>query len=150
MASSSPPSPWRYWSLPLLWTLVILVVSGDLGASRNTTGLLSWLLSLFIVLSPATLDLVHGWLRKAAHVLTYSLLFLFWCRALLYSFQGRRPLSLSLGLGLCLAVALLDEGRQALMASRTGSLADVALDLAGPALLVVVMVITGRPRLRKN
>lgn len=132
------PSPfWRYWVPPILWALVILVLSGEVGAATNTTGILRWILSWLITLSPQELDLLHGWLRQAAHLLTYGILSVLWFRALAFYFPRRPWANIALALMLCLVVALLDEGHQAMVASRTGNLGDVALDMTGAAFLIV-------------
>jgi len=129
---------WRYWVPPLFLSLAILVVSGEMGAASNTSSFLNWILSGWITLSSEELDLLHGWLRKAAHFLTYGVLAVLWLRALTFYWPRRPGVNLVLALTCCLVVALLDEGRQALLASRTGSLGDVFLDMTGAGILVVI------------
>jgi VanZ family protein len=123
-----------YWLPPLLWTAAILIVSGDLGSSRNTMSLLQWLLSWLPSMTPAKLAVVNHYLRKTGHALAYGVLYFLWFRA----FRGQwrsRPGRACLGsLGLCLLLAMLDEGHQGFLASRSGSIYDVALDLSGSGL----------------
>ena len=67
------------------------------------------------------------------------------CRGQLGWTSGR---AFSLALGVCLAMALMDEGHQALFASRTSSLRDVALDLSGAAVAALVTWIIRPYRVR--
>ncbi len=120
------------WLPPLVWCGVILILSGDLGSSQHTFGILKWLLSWFPPLTPAQFELLHHYLRKTlGHFGNYAFLYFLWFRAF------RRGTGFGAGraflgsLGLCLALALLDEGHQAMFASRGSSLRDVALDLSG-------------------
>jgi VanZ family protein len=127
-----------YWLPPFLGTAAILVLSGDLGASSRTLNLVNWLLSWAPFLSPAHLETLNAALRKGGHLFGYGILFSLWFRAL----RGRqvygRGKSVAWSLAVCLAVALVDEGHQCLVSSRTGSFPDVALDLAGATLGAVL------------
>lgn len=135
-----------YWLPPLLGTAAILGLSGDWGASTNTLGVVRWLLSWLTFLTPEQVKSVHGYLRKAAHVLTYGSLYFLWYRA----YQGHLRYSLKnsfiWSLGLCVSIALLDEGHQSLLASRTGDLADVVLDSAGSTLGAMITFAFWTPR----
>jgi len=134
-----PSSPfWRYWFPPILLSLAILVLSGEMGAAAATSGFLKWILSGFITLSSEELDFLHGWLRKAGHFLTYGVLAVLWFRALTFYYPRRPGANLGLALTGCLVVALLDEGRQTLLTSRTGSLGDVVLDMTGAGVLAAL------------
>ena len=126
---------WRYWAPPILWALALLALSGEAGSSRHTSNFLQWVLSWIVTPSPEVLDLLHNLLRQAVHVFAYGILSVFWFRALAFRFPGSPGANVILALVLSLAVALLDEGHQALVPSREGSLGDVALDMAGAALL---------------
>ncbi len=126
-----------YWLPPCLGVAAILSLSGDLGSSARTLTLLERLL-FWVPFLKAHLEMVNAVLRKAGHVLGYGVLCFLWFRA----FQGQqgygRGKSLLCSLALCLAVALTDEVHQSLVNSRTGSLRDVALDLAGATLGAVL------------
>jgi len=124
----------RYWLPPLSWCVVVVVLSGDLGSSRHTFGILKWLLS-WLPLEPGQFDRLHFYVRKTVgHFGNYAFLYLLWFRAF-RSNQDRRPGRACLwSLALCLVLALLDEGHQAMFASRGSSLRDVALDMSGAAL----------------
>lgn len=140
---------WWYWLPPAAWCGTVLLLSGDLGASKNTYGILKWLLSWFPLLSPAQFDLFHGYFRKTVgHFGNYGLQYFLWFRA----FQGQlhwRPGRVFLvSVALCLAMALLDEGHQAFFASRGSSLWDVALDLSGSACVALFTWIFWTPRVQ--
>jgi VanZ family protein len=61
-------------------------------------------------------------------------------RALRLSLDVSAPRVIGLALGLVVAVAAADELRQSVLAARTGSLVDVAINLAGGALGVGLIV----------
>lgn len=124
---------WRYWLPPLGWVVVILLLSGDLGAAPNSFSLFKWVVSWFVTLSPARLSQLHFLFRKALHVICYGVQALLWLRALMATRPGTLRANLLVTLALCLAVALMDEGHQHFLTSRTGSLWDVALDMSGAA-----------------
>lgn len=128
-----------YWLPPLAWCGAVLLMSGDLGAPKNTGSILEWLLSWFPPLSPAQFTLMHFYVRKTiGHFGNYACLYFLWfraCRGQLHWTSGR---AFFLAIGLCLAMALMDEGHQLMFGSRTGSLRDVALDLSGAAAVALV------------
>jgi len=136
---------WRYWAPAVFWNAAVLVLSGDWGSAAHSLGLVKWLLSWIPGLTPAQLEPLHFFLRKAAHVLAYGLLYFLWFRV--WRGPRRQPLkqALPLALGLCLAVALLDEGHQALVGSRSGSWSDVLLDLSGATLAAVLVQALWKP-----
>jgi VanZ family protein len=135
-----------YWLPPWLGTAAILTLSGDWGAAANTLGLVKWLLSCLPFLTPEQVLLIHGYLRKAGHAVTYGVLYFLWFRA----YQGHLHYSLKKAflwsLGVCLMVALLDEGHQAMLPFRTGRLADVVLDSAGSTLGAMITFAFWTPR----
>jgi VanZ family protein len=121
---------------------MIVALSGDLGSSQNTSGILAWLLSWLPLLSPEHFDLVHHYVRKGVgHAGSYGFLYFLWFRALRVNLGYRGGRAFLWSLALCLALALLDEGHQTMLASRTGSLWDVALDLSGSSLVALFTAI---------
>ncbi len=80
-------------------------------------------------LDPAHLRLLHGLVRKSAHVVEYAVLGYLALRALLPSVPLRR--SVFWALLLSVTVALVDEGFQATSPARTGHPKDVLLDGLG-------------------
>jgi VanZ family protein len=136
-----------YWLPPLAWCGAVLTLSGDLGSSRNTLGLLNWLLSWFPPLSPAQLDLVHFYFRKTlGHFGNYAFVYFLWFRAFRGQMGYQPGRAFLWSLGLCLSLALLDEGHQALFPSRGSNLRDVALDLAGALTAALITSIFRTPR----
>lgn len=138
-----------YWLPPILWGLAIIVMSGDIASAPNTFGLLKWLLSWFVALKPAQINLVNFYLRKTGHALAYGLMYFLWFRAFrghLGTAPGRAFLY---ALGLCLLVSVTDEGHQSFTRFRGGSGYDVLLDLSGASLaaLITFAVWTPRPRI---
>jgi VanZ family protein len=121
----------------------MLALSGDLGSASNTGRLLHWLLP---TLSPAQFELVHFYVRKGVgHIGDYGFLYFLWFRAFRAHLGYRSGRAFLCSLGLCLAVALLDEGHQSLLTSRTGSLRDVGLDLAGSCGAALILWFSGPP-----
>jgi len=129
-----------YWLPPLLGTAGILAFSGDLGSAAHTRELAEWLLSWLPFLGPARLMEGHGYLRKAVHVTAYGSLYLLWFRAWRGHISSRPGAAMLWPLILCLATALADEGHQALVPSRGGSLWDVALDFSAASLVALALL----------
>jgi VanZ family protein len=125
---------WRYWAPPILWALAIMVMSGDFGASTNTYHLFEWVLKTFTNLTPKTIEAIHIRFRQSLHVISYGILSVLWFRSLVATIPERLSASLILALVLTLGVSLIDEGHQYFVSSRTGTLRDVGLDMAGAVL----------------
>ena len=131
----------RAWLAVAACTALILLFSGDefsAGATSRILGpLLRW---LFPDLDAASFHVLHLWVRKLAHLTEYALLGLLAFRALRLSLAVSLPRTALLGLAVVLGVAASDELRQSFLASRTGSIVDVGIDLAGGALGVCLIV----------
>lgn len=133
MARRSAITPW----VPVVAWVVVIAGLGSSGFQHEQTSrfirpLLHW---LFPDWSDADVAGLHGWIRKGAHVTEYAIAAVLTYRALWLTGRASRRLAAALPtLGLVAGVALGDEGRQALVESRTGSPRDVALDVAGGAL----------------
>jgi VanZ family protein len=134
-----------YWLPPLGWCAVILALSGDLACARKTLGIINWLLSWIPFLTASQIQLIHHYLRKLGHFLGYGILYFLWVRAL-QGYSGQTPrASILWAFCLSLLLASLDEGHQALVASRTASIRDVALDLGGASLAALITTVVLRP-----
>ncbi len=131
---------WRYWAPPVIWALVVMSLSGDLGATPTSFSMFQWVLSWIITLPPETLSQLHFQIRKALHFICYGILAVLWLRALMASHPHRLKANTILALILCLMVALIDEGHQHLLNSRTGSLWDVLLDMTGAVAFTLLAV----------
>lgn len=132
-----------YWVPPLLFTGGILIFSGDLGSSGRTQELIMWFFSWLPFLGMEQMQEGQGFFRKVGHVLAYGSQYWLWFRAFLGRFSPRLGPAIFWSLGLCLLTAMVDEGHQALVASRTGSFLDVALDF-GAAVVVALALLCKR------
>ncbi len=141
--AAGPPRPavfslrrlaWQ-WAPPLLWMAMILAASSDwLGAQQTESWLRRILAALFGPVAAAKLHSLHLLARKAGHLVAYAILSCLSYRSAL----GPRPampgwsLRAALyALGFSFVTAALDELHQLLTRTRSGSVSDVALDMAG-------------------
>jgi VanZ family protein len=113
------------WGPVVAWTVLLFILATSVFSAANTSRffipVLRWLLPSA---GTATILLIHGLIRKAAHFTNYAILF--WL--LIRGPMAGRPY---VALGLCVAYAMLDEGHQIFVPGRTASLYDVALDSSG-------------------
>ena len=123
----------------MLWGLAVLCLSGDLGAGKNSLGILKWLLSWLVTLEPAQLNLINLYVRKTGHALAYALMYFLWFRALREHAPYRPRRACLWSLGFCLGFALLDEGNQWFSLSRGASAYDVILDMSGAGLAALII-----------
>ena len=136
---------WRAWLAVILCITVIWIFSGESFSAGSTSGLLGSLLRwLHPDISYRMIVRAHFFARKAAHLTEYAVLAVLAFRALRLSLDVSTPRVIGLAMGLVVAVAGLDELRQSFLATRTGSLADVAIDFTGGALGVVLIVVLHR------
>jgi VanZ family protein len=135
----------KTWVPPLLVSLVILALSGDLGAGKYTLKLLQWLLTQNNLLNLVPSDEFHTFLRKVGHFVVYGSLGFYYLRA----FQMHRPTSLKRPVlwvvAICLTVALLDEGRQSTVPSRVVIWMDLMLDIIAAAICARIAVVVYKP-----
>jgi VanZ family protein len=113
------------WLPALVWMVVLFILSTTLFSASNTWMIVEPVLRwIFPSASLATISLMHGLIRKAAHFTNYAILFWLLIRGPL----KQRPY---IALACCVIYALLDEGHQVFVVGRTASLYDVALDSSG-------------------
>lgn len=142
---SHPSALSRYLPL-LLWIAFISFASSGSFSASNTSLIVGPLLHwLFPNASPETLDVVHGIVRKIAHFLEYALLGVLAARA----FRGSpktaiRGRWLVICVALIVVYALVDEYHQSFVPSRTASIYDSFIDIAGG--LTAVLVVNWRSR----
>ncbi|MBW1686681.1 MAG: VanZ family protein [Deltaproteobacteria bacterium] len=132
---------WRAWLAVVLCITAIWIFSGEsfsaASTSRFITPFLRWLdpdISYQAILR------TRFYIRKAAHLTEYAVLAVLAFRALRLSLAVSTLRVIGLAMGVVVAVAALDELRQAFLATRTGSLADVAINFTGGALGVGLIV----------
>jgi len=122
----------RAWAPVAVWVGVIFALSSDAFSASSTSGILGPLLEWLLPDASAdTIYRLHVAIRKGAHLGVYAVLALLALRAgrLGHGWALLHAAAVSL---VCVAsVASLDELHQAFARARTGSLRDVAIDLAG-------------------
>jgi VanZ family protein len=130
--SSSRQRLWRYGPL-LLWILFISFAStGEFSAANTSQLVRPILLWLFPNMSEARLATAHFLTRKAGHFTEYAVLAFLARRAFITSSSAFiQRYWFQLGLLLVVIYALLDEYHQSFVPSRTPSIYDSAIDVAG-------------------
>ena len=127
------------WVLPTFWAACIFLLSSSFFSAADTAKvivpILHWLMP---AASHRTIVTIHAFIRKLAHVSEYAVLFLLLVRG---PMRGRPVMALAL----CGVYALLDEGHQMLVPSRTPALHDVALDFGGALFASLVMSAASAP-----
>ena len=127
-----PTRIWRYAPL-LFWMAVIFFASTGTFSGDNTSRLFKpLLLWLFPEISEARIAFLHFLSRKLAHFAAYAVLGFLAARAFLGS--SRRQLHehwITASAILVVAYAFLDEFHQSFVSSRTASIFDCLIDIAG-------------------
>jgi VanZ family protein len=142
----------KYWLPLLIWLGVIFVGStGVMSAEHTSRYIVPFLLWLKPGMSPAAIWTILVVARKGAHVTEYAVLaFLLW-RALRSVPRLRVKTLIVFGAALlgCALFAATDEFHQTFVRSRTPSVRDVLLDVAG-ALLGLLIAASFARRHPKN
>jgi VanZ family protein len=127
-----------------MWMAVVLTMSSSQMSAENTGSilrpLLAWLLPW---LRPPHVDLIHGLVRKTAHLTEYGILAALWYRAFVRGKVMRPAVAGALAWAVSVACAIIDETHQSMLPSRTGTASDVMLDSLG-ALAAVLLIQIGR------
>ena len=140
------------WLPALLWLALVLGASSDSFSATQTSRffepLLRW---LFPHLSPWRVMQIHAFIRKGAHLTEYAILAILVWRALRNSFwlgdpridgAQKRPWQWRPAFGALAATAfcaVADEFHQSFVPSRTSSARDVALDICGASLALLLL-----------
>jgi VanZ family protein len=127
------------WLPPLVWSGVILIMSGDLGSAVNTWVLIAQLQKYFLFLQFLPTSELNHIVRVAGHILAYALLMAFWLRAFRWQWPTHPIRAILLSLAMTCLVGVLDEVRQSLYPSRTGKSSDVLLDMSGALIAALVL-----------
>ncbi|HEY3039770.1 MAG TPA: VanZ family protein [Pyrinomonadaceae bacterium] len=137
--SSTRQRLWRYGPL-LLWIAFISFASSSEFSATNTSQLLRPLiLWLFPNLSEARLATLHFLTRKAAHFTEYAVLAFLARRVFITSSHAFiHRYWFQLGLLLVVIYALLDEFHQSFVPSRTASVYDSFIDIAGGLTVLLI------------
>ncbi len=117
------------------WACFVLFASSSNFSASNTSRIIRpFLLWLFPGVSEASLALAHLFVRKAAHFAEYAVLALLAARAFRTSSLDALARRWWLAaFALVAAVALADEYHQSFVPTRTGTVYDCLLDMAGGA-----------------
>src|SRR5882672_6605633 len=135
----------RYGPL-LLWILFISFASTSEFSAANTSEIVRpLLLWLFPNLSEPRVEAVHFLTRKAAHFTEYAVLAFLGRRAFITSSSAFiRQYWFQLGLVLVVIYSLLDELHQRFEPTRTGSIRDSAIDIAGGLTVLLICKLYGK------
>ena len=148
--SSARGRLWRYGPL-LVWILFISFASTAELSSTNTDAVLRPLVLWFYpTLSEAKVAAVHLALRKFGHFTEYAVLAFLARRAFITSSRAwLRQHWFHIALLLVVLYALLDEFHQSFVPSRTASVYDSAIDIAGGLTILLLFKLPrskSRPR----
>lgn len=133
-------SPVALFSVCVLFALAVGGLSGEEGGAG---GMVEWLIRTFDLSEPNAHRLVVAF-RKSVHFLAYGLAA--WCFFSAAAWTVSRRLAALLALSFAALIGAFDEARQAFSEGRTGSLADIGLDLAGAMALVAFALLASRGR----
>lgn len=111
----------KYWLPVIVWAAIILAASNDRFSATNSR---SWLERLLGRDVPHAVNVAF---RKAGHVAVYGVL---------GALAWRADRRVAVAMGISLAVAVMDEGNQAMTVTRSGSVLDVLLDGVGAGMAV--------------
>lgn len=134
---------WRelltYRLAAVLWSCVLLAASTGLTSAQRTGGGLAQILAWLLDRPPSitTLEIANVVLRKLAHLVAYAIEGVLMLRAV-------RPRGIVHALGWTLLVACLDELNQTFHPTRSGSVADIVLDMVGA--FVATQIVLRRSR----
>lgn len=141
------PNKWRgriiRYAPLFLWIGLVLFLSTGNASMSNTSRFVRPLLEFLFPTAPEeTLLVYHGYVRKLAHVTEYAILAFWASRA--FSTSSVKFLNQFWYVFAFLLVALtasIDETNQSFLASRTGSIYDVLLDIAGGTAMILLFSI---------
>ena len=142
---------WRYGPV-LAWACFVLFASSSNFSASNTSRIIRPLLVWLVPdISEAALAQAHFLVRKAAHLTEYALLALLAARA----FRTSSRLALArhwrlAAFALVASVALVDEYHQSFVPTRTGTIYDSLLDMAGGATALICASLWLAARRGKN
>ncbi len=137
----------KYWLfLAVFWMGFIFFMSTDLFSSQNTSQVIEPVLRLLLPgISPRGIEVIHGLIRKCAHVGEYFILGLFLFRAF---HSGPMELRVWRSAFFALLAVVLyaasDEFHQSFVSTRTASIIDVGFDSIGGIMAQAVSVVWQR------
>jgi VanZ family protein len=133
------------WFWVTVCVMAILAMSGDAFSGMHTGRFLRPLLRWLVPdITNRQIVELHFAIRKAAHLTEYAVLAMLSLRALRLTIDVSLLRIVGLSLAIVLAVAGVDELRQANLAARTGSLGDVVVNLVGGSIGVLLVIAVHR------
>ncbi|MEO8435113.1 MAG: VanZ family protein [Pyrinomonadaceae bacterium] len=123
---------WRYAPL-LAWMAVIFLASTGALSATNSGSVIEPLLHWFFPnITDTGVAVIHSVVRKGGHLTEYAILALLAARAFSGSaHEGLRRRWFAAALGLVVLYSFSDEFHQSFVASRTASVFDCMIDIAG-------------------
>jgi VanZ family protein len=152
-SSIHPPSSflWRYGPVVVWAGFVLYASSASFSASNTSRIIRPLLLWLFPAIAEASIERVHFLVRKTAHFTEYALLALLAARAFHTSQRAQLKRFWWLAaFALVACVSLADEYHQSFVPSRTGTIYDSFLDMAGGATALACCALWLALRLRRT
>ena len=143
----------KYWLPLVIWLAVIFIGSTNLMSAEHTSRyIVPFLLRVKPGMSPHTIWIILVVIRKCAHVTEYAILALLLWRAVRSLPALSVKMSLSFGAALlgCAVFAATDEFHQSFVKSRTPSVRDVLLDVAGAVLGLLISASFTRRHFKKR
>lgn len=130
----------RYLPLVLWMAFISFASTGNFSASNTSRIIGPLVLWLFPNTSAETLLVIHGITRKIAHFMEYALLGILAARAFRGSPRaGLRERWFLVSALVVIVYALIDEYHQTFVPSRTGSIYDSLIDIAGGFTALIVI-----------
>jgi VanZ family protein len=139
----APPKPScqvKYWVPAIVWACVISTLSTDAFSSEHTSAfILPALRWLFPHSTPETIELMHGVIRKMAHLTEYFILGIFLMHGLRGQDRGWKLRWAVWAIIIAAGYASFDEFHQSFVPSRTASTWDALLDTTGASVAQAVL-----------
>lgn len=138
----------KYLLPVIFWMCFIFWMSTGTFSSQNTFPLVETVLRFLVRnLSSQEVDLIHGWIRKSAHVAEYFILGLLLFRAFRGGSMGSWNWRWTFFAVMVVVLwAASDEFHQSFVPTRTASVVDVVIDTAGGVLAQLVIIFWHRYR----
>jgi len=143
----------KYWLPVLIWLGLIFIASTDLLSAEHTSRIIGPILRWFNPdISAASIARAQFFVRKAGHLTEYAILALLFWRGLRGGSAWAAKLSILFVVTLlvCAAFAASDEFHQLFVPSRTSSMQDVMIDIAGAFIGLTICVAVARRKVLKE
>ena len=137
----------------LIWLGLIFIASTDLLSAEHTSRIIGPILRWFNPdISAASIARAQFFVRKAGHLTEYAILALLFWRGLRGGSAWAAKLSILFVVTLlvCAAFAASDEFHQLFVPSRTSSMQDVMIDIAGAFIGLTICVAVARRKVLKE